>query len=366
MQARLGRDRGVFAALVAYAALIGTLDAVTADAAVRLAPFAVLAPLAAAALLSLRMDAAVCGLYLVLTCLNYSLLTPGISTGNRVVICTSALAVCGVSLMVCRMRLGREERIKRLRLTAGAAQRLLLRSLPLLTGDVTADGFYEAAEREATVGGDIYEVLWTPYGTRMVIGDVRGKGLPAIGASAAVLTAFRESAFREPDLRTVVERMEEGLLRWENVSAREPEEEFVTALVAETLGRDMRVIDCGHVPPFILADGRATEARFEEPGLPLGLADLAPTPRRWQDLKVPSGGRVLLCTDGIIEARSPQAEYYPLAERLGAWAELPTGELLERLHEDLSKHVGGVLTDDAAVLVVQRRGIKASLWSKSA
>ena len=136
--------------------------------------------------------------------------------------------------------------------------------------------------------------------------------------------------------------------------------------MAESLGRDLRVIDCGHVAPFILADGKVTEAQFGEPGLPLGLADLSATPRRWQDVKVPSGGRVLMCTDGILEARSPQAEFYPLAERLRAWVELPTSDLLERLHEDLSKHVGGALNDDAAVLVVQRRGIKASLWSKGA
>ncbi|MES4901151.1 MULTISPECIES: SpoIIE family protein phosphatase [unclassified Streptomyces] len=73
-----------------------------------------------------------------------------------------------------------------------------------------------------------------------------------------------------------------------------------------------------------------------------------------------------MCTDGLVEARNPQAEYYPLAERLRAWVGLPTGDLLERLHEDLSEYVGGVLSDDAAVLVVQRRGIKASLWPKGA
>lgn len=248
MRARLGKDRGAFTALVAYLALIGALDTVMPDPLLRLTPFAVLAPVVAAALLSLRMTAAVCALYLVLTGLNYGLLIQHISEPNWVAISVSALAACLVSLVVYRVRLEREERIKRLRPTAGAAQRLLLRSLPLQAGDVTADGFYEAAEREAIVGGDIYEVLWTPYGTRMVIGDVRGKGLPAIGASAAVLTTFREGTYREPDLRTVVALMEEGLLRWEDQSAREPEEEFVTALIVETLGRDLRVIDCGHFP----------------------------------------------------------------------------------------------------------------------
>lgn len=65
-------------------------------------------------------------------------------------------------------------------------------------------------------------------------------------------------------------------------------------------------------------------------------------------------GRAALCTDGITEARNPEGEFYPLAERLGEWAELPTSTLLERLSEDVNRHVGGPLSDDAALLVVQR------------
>lgn len=355
MWVRLSGDRGVFIALLAYVVVAGALDGVISDDLLRLAPVSMLAPFAAGALLSFRRTVVVCGLYLGMTVVLYGMWHGGVSTPNRIAIIASAAAVCLVSVAVCRVRVGREERMKRLRLTAGAAQRLLLRSLPLPAGDVLVDGFYVAAEKEALVGGDIYEVLSTPYGTRMVIGDVRGKGLSAIGASAAVLTAFREAAYQETALQTVVHRMEEGLLRYEEISGTEPDEEFVTALVLETMGPEsLRVIDCGHLSPYVVSGGEVVEVEINEPGLPLGLGGLTGAPRRWQDIKVPIGGRVLMFTDGVIEARNPDGDFYPLTERLREWPLLPTSELLNRLRADLHTHAGGRLRDDAALLVVQR------------
>jgi hypothetical protein len=355
VRAWLGQDRGAFATLLAYVVVLSVADAMTSDDQIRLAPLSALAPIAAGALLSLRKTATICALYLALTGLVYGM-HPGVSTPNQVTIICSAIAVCVVSLVVCWVRLEREERIQRLRLTAGAAQRLLLRALPIPAGDALVDGFYVAAEQEALVGGDLYEVLSTPYGTRIVIGDVMGKGLPAIGASAAVLTAFREAAYREPDLHTIVRSMEEALLRHERGKrSSEVEEQFVTALVLETMGPSaLRAIDCGHVSPFILSAGEVVEVRLDDPGLPLGLADLARVPRRWQDIKAPVGGRMLMCTDGVVEARNARGEYYPLAERLQQWLHLPTSQLLEHLQADLTRHAGGHLDDDAAVLVIQR------------
>ncbi|MFJ8592390.1 PP2C family protein-serine/threonine phosphatase [Streptomyces sp. NPDC093598] len=354
---RTGLDwcRSVFAALVAYLVLISVLDEVTYDSAIRLAPAAALAPVVACALLSLRRTAVICALYVVSTALLYGPWGLDLSVANRVTVLGSALALSVVTLFVCRVRVQREERFNRLRLTAGAAQRLLLRSLPLPAGEVMTDGFYLAAEKEALVGGDIYEVLSTPYGVRVVIGDVRGRGLAAIGASAAVLTAFREAAYRDPVLQTVVDRMEEALVRYEPGVRCEPEEEFVTALVAEMMGPEaLRVIDCGHVPPFVISGDEVVEVQIKEPGLPLGLQELAGEPRCRQDIKIPRGGRMVLCTDGVIEARDPDGEFYPLAERLRQWLHLPTAELLERLREDLPRHAGGHLGDDAALLVIQR------------
>ncbi|MEK8169250.1 SpoIIE family protein phosphatase [Streptomyces sp. M19] len=82
-----------------------------------------------------------------------------------------------------------------------------------------------------------------------MIGDVQGKGLPAIGAGHAVLTSFREAAQHLPDLDTVVTQMEAALIRhnaYADTAGTGPGR-FVTALVLQ-IGPDGRtqVVGCGH------------------------------------------------------------------------------------------------------------------------
>jgi serine phosphatase RsbU (regulator of sigma subunit) len=353
-------------ALLAYLVALSVADIATPDRFMRLAPFLSLAPFAASAVLSLRQTVIVSVLSVAIVGVTYTpmmggVLISGVSPTNRTMLLLHAAAAGVLSVILCRSRLDREDRLlereARLRTTAEAAQRLLLRELPLFADDVTVDGFYIAASHEALIGGDIYEVLPTPFGTRAVIGDVRGKGLPAMGAGSAVLTAFREGAYQEPTLETVVERMEQGLMRYEKSVSNDGGELFVTALVLEIAGPDaIRIIDCGHVPPFIIADDDVVEVGIEEPGLPLGLKNLAAEPRRVQDLQMTSGSRLLACTDGVSEARDPAGNFYPLADRLRSWPNLSTARMLPLLRADLEGHSLTELTDDVAVLVVEREG----------
>ncbi|MGW3041059.1 SpoIIE family protein phosphatase [Kitasatospora sp. NPDC001159] len=73
----------------------------------------------------------------------------------------------------------------------------------------------------------------TPVGARVILGDVQGKGLPAVSMAAAVVGCFREVAFHEEDLATVASRLEERLLRQNQLAAQlgGREERFATAVV---------------------------------------------------------------------------------------------------------------------------------------
>src|ERR1700677_283189 len=84
-------------------------------------------------------------------------------------------------------------------------QRAILRPLPAALGGVARASHYQSATREAMVGGDLYEIKMTQFGPRFIIGDVKGKGLDAVGRCAAVLAVFRELAFAEPDLVRLAE-----------------------------------------------------------------------------------------------------------------------------------------------------------------
>ncbi|MGW9432884.1 SpoIIE family protein phosphatase, partial [Streptomyces decoyicus] len=63
---------------------------------------------------------------------------------------------------------------------------------------------------------------------------------------------------------------------------------------------------------------------------------------------------LLLYTDGIIEARSSDGSFYPLAERVAQWTDSGPEALLHHIRDDLIAHVGGQLNDDAAAVAIQR------------
>ncbi|WP_329416786.1 serine/threonine-protein phosphatase [Streptomyces sp. NBC_00704] len=80
------------------------------------------------------------------------------------------------------------------------------------------------------MGGDAYEAGASPYGTRLLIGDVQGEGLPAVAAAFAVLGAFRETAQSEPTRTAVADALGAAVERHNAFAARSGPERFVTAL----------------------------------------------------------------------------------------------------------------------------------------
>ncbi|MEU5611081.1 PP2C family protein-serine/threonine phosphatase [Streptomyces sparsogenes] len=395
----------IFPVLLVYLALIVLIDSVTPRS-LRLDVFAALAPLIAAAVCTYRQTLVLGLLDLVVMAITHGVIPDSLVPLNRVASVLGNTLMVGASIAVARLLRDREELLAQVRATGEAAQRALLRELPLRSGDMVVDGFYVSSQQGALVGGDIYEVVDTPYGPRVLIGDVQGKGLRALGAGAAVLTSFREAAYHLRSLSGGVKAMEVGLRRYNSAHRRDrdangdgdgsgsegEEERFVTALVfgleragsgpadagpadagpADAGPADSDVpadgdasdpadtvwlvlVDCGHVRPYLLqADGTVSELEPAEPGLPLGLGDLTGTPRPVQHVPIHPDTRVFACTDGVTEARSPAGEFYPLADRLGGWASLPTPELLRRLRGDLDAHTKGRLQDDAAALVLER------------
>ncbi|WP_405757051.1 serine/threonine-protein phosphatase [Streptomyces sp. NBC_01420] len=263
---------------------------------------------------------------------------------------------CLLGVGACVLRIRHATEIARLRSAAVALQRQILRPLPIPTDQITAHGTYTPIEEDHLVGGDIYEVVQSPYGTRVIIGDVQGKGLPAIGAGFAVLGAFREAAIREPSLTGVVDRLEDAVVRQNAFSAQTGEtERFVTALV---LGFDgdgrAQAVNCGHLPPRLVHEGVAVPVPLRRTSVPLGMAQLSNEGRTAERLDLPPGATLLMFTDGVTEARDPEGHFYPLDTRLSRWARLAPRELLDALEHDLEDFSGGVRRDDVAVLALRR------------
>jgi hypothetical protein len=88
--------------------------------------------------------------------------------------------------------------------------------------------------------------------------------------------------------------------------------------------------------------------------VPLGLGKLTTESRTSAWFAFPPTATLLLCTDGVTEARGPGRSFYPLDERLRAWAGVPPARLVDTLRADLRAFTGAAPPDDIAVLILHR------------
>ncbi|MGW0823925.1 PP2C family protein-serine/threonine phosphatase [Streptomyces sp. NPDC002845] len=246
---------------------------------------------------------------------------------------------------------------------------ILLRPLPPRIDGLATAAAQLSADRGARVGGDLYEVTATEHGVRVVMGDVRGHGLSAIGTVAAVLGSFREAVHDEPELGSVLRRLDRALARHLRERAKDehpsagpdPEnpvaEEFVTVLLLE-IGPDgdVRALNCGHPWPYRLGDDCAEPLAQAEPLPPLGLFPLpAELPVAHCGQLLP-GEALFLHTDGVEDARDGRGRFFPLpavlAETVRTWPISPQS-VLRAVFTRLRRHTGGRPTDDVAMLVLR-------------
>lgn len=260
------------------------------------------------------------------------------------------------------VRLQRERTLFQVRLVADAAQQVVLSPMPRRFGDVEIESLYLAAAAEARIGGDFYEVVDTPYGVRLLIGDVRGKGLPAVGQAAAMVNCFREAAYDEAGLTCVARRLEASSTRY---AAAFPHgdlmESFATALIAEIPhgGDSIGILNCGHPPPLLLNHGELHTLEPTDPSPILNLAELIGDRYSIDTFAYAPGAHLLLYTDGVTEARNRDGEFFPLADWMRRQNPARPAELLAGLHHDLLRYSSRGLDDDIAALAVKLGTSKA-------
>ncbi|WP_033208925.1 PP2C family protein-serine/threonine phosphatase [Streptomyces wedmorensis] len=276
----------------------------------------------------------------------------------------TVLTVSALALLVNRVVRRSGEQLASARVIAETAQKAVLPMPAERIGGLQCAARYEAAQAGAFIGGDLFAVQDTPHGVRLVVGDVRGKGLDAVEAVAVVIGAFREAAEQERTLEGVAQRLERALAReGTRRHGLDAFEGFTTAVLAEiprtdgsgTFGGFVRVVNRGHPPPLMLyADGRLDLMEPGEAALPLGMGDLAVWPDRAEAKPYPPGATLLFYTDGLSEARNAQGVFYDPAERLAGRIFPGPEELLDALVDDVRLHTGGGSTDDMALLAVSR------------
>ncbi|MGW1163447.1 PP2C family protein-serine/threonine phosphatase [Streptomyces sp. NPDC002513] len=366
----LRSNRGLVAVPVALIAAITIADILTPQN-IHLGPLLVVAPALTASFGSSRLTALI-GALAVAALVAISVIRTSLFTSDHESQLISLVLICAFTVLFCRLRERHSAELRQIRSVAEAAQQVVLHPLPERIGPLRIASAYRAATDQARIGGDLYAAVRTATGTRLLIGDVRGKGLPAIEESALVLGAFRSAAHREPAL-TALRRELDAIVVWSRCQpprdCPDTEESFITAVQVDIPDDEpvIHVLNCGHPPPIRLRDGHTTVLAPRQYTTPLGMG-LPQAPQGDVDtFAFEPGDTLVLYTDGVTEARDRAGRFYPLADRLSAWpdAETPEG-LIDRLRDDLVAFCGGTFADDAAAVVVRREPVTGDPAQKPA
>jgi serine phosphatase RsbU (regulator of sigma subunit) len=239
----------------------------------------------------------------------------------------------------------RLRRTRRLETDALAVQRRLLpRSAPALPGyDIGADWSFAEA-----LGGDAWVAVERPGGGLAVaIADVCGKGLPAALLMASTLATLEDLLAGGLGPAAICGELSRLL------APRLGPERFVSFVCATIDASGLRYANAGHPSPLVLGGGGVR--RLASTGPVLGVVAGAAYEER--TLPWTTGDRLVLFTDGVLEAASPSGEELGearLLDRLRALAAAPAAVASAGALALARTFAGGTLADDATVVIVDR------------
>ena len=226
-------------------------------------------------------------------------------------------------------------------------QQFLPRELPDLPGWHVA-AYYRPAR---AVGGDFYDFIDLPDGkVGIVVGDVTDKGVPAALVMATTHTVLRGEALRLVAPGEVLKRANELLLD------EMPPNMFVTCLYAvlDPAAGMLRFANAGHNLPNLRSQDGVTELRAA--GMPLGL--LPDMDYEEHEATLGPGDSLLLHSDGLAEAHSPDGEMFGFPRLAKLCGERDGGEaLIDLLLAELAAFTGQgwEQEDDITLVTLQRR-----------
>lgn len=174
---------------------------------------------------------------------------------------------------------------------ARSVQELMIPQERIHTPGFEVESIYNPANE---VGGDFFHVESTPEGGLLVvIGDVAGKGLKAAMNVSMLMGALRRTAERSP--AKILESLNRVLT---------DSDSFTTCQATYfSPNGELVIANAGHLPPYL----NTQEVRVPG-GLPLGVLKHI----QYEEIRLylHPGDRLLLMSDGVVEARHPSGELF--------------------------------------------------------
>jgi serine phosphatase RsbU (regulator of sigma subunit) len=244
------------------------------------------------------------------------------------------------------------ERVRR-RQPMSVAAELAWRLLPPLTFGTDRLVISGVLAPAYNLGGDSFDYAVDAQTAHISVFDAMGHGLEAGLMASVAMAACRSSRRAGDDLIATAAVIDRA------IAAQFGLDRFVTAVLAELdLGSGrLRWSVSGHPPPLLLRNGRIVKTLVGEVAPPLGVSGAVVAT---EEMLEPAD-QVLFFTDGVIEARSADGEFFgvdrlvDMVTRTSA-AATPAPETMRRLLHAILEHQEGELQDDATIVVVEWRG----------
>jgi Stage II sporulation protein E (SpoIIE) len=229
-----------------------------------------------------------------------------------------------------------------------AAAEVQLELLPPRIARVAAGSIAASVLPAYDVGGDWFDHADNEEGVWLAIGDAMGKGIRAAAISAVSIGALRSARRAGADVRDCAREMHRAIHELGSQG-------FVTAVIGfwDLRQSTFTWTNCGHLPPLLTRDGTTREL-LTNPTYPLGIIEQK---RQFPaaTINVRSGDRLLIYSDGIVEARLPDATRFGL-ERFQATVRATAGlappAAVARIERDVLDATGGEIRDDATQLLL--------------
>ncbi|HEX5975324.1 MAG TPA: GAF domain-containing SpoIIE family protein phosphatase, partial [Rubrobacteraceae bacterium] len=237
---------------------------------------------------------------------------------------------------------------------------LLPPHLPEIPGlEVGAE--YLSVEEASEVGGDFYDLINTVEdGWICAIGDVRGKGVEAASVTALARYTIRAVTLKNDRPSEILAALNEAMLR------QLSEDRFCTVACVRlepqdgSAGVGVDVSRAGHPPPLLVRP----EGAVEEVGCSGRVLGVFPEAElRDTSLRLMPGEALVLYTDGVTEARSPDGDFFGegrLRRLLSSCAGFDAGTFAGRIKDAVLDFQEGSPRDDLAILVLRARNGAAS------
>lgn len=230
--------------------------------------------------------------------------------------------------------------------------------LPAQVAGIAFSRAYESATSQpGNVGGDFVDVFHVIDDTVcFALGDVSGKGVDAAVITSLIRTTLRVHALDGLSVGQVASKTNRMMLRFTETDS------FVTLWfgLLDTKTGALRYICAGHPPALVMAsDGSMQQLKGSD--TILGAFDHATYCENVAFLS--PGDRLILYTDGAIEARSPEGDFLNeegLVEVIRNLNDLGASDLSQGIMDAVRAHSHGVLQDDVAILTVEGLELRAA------